>query len=103
MIIEMIGTAAGPDYVLNAGGIYDVPAAIGKKMLAAKMVAGSSRKVERDGKEIVETVWGGPAALRVTDPKKIARAKRIPATPDPEDKQVMDDPEYLETDDDSAE
>jgi len=94
----MVGTAIGPEYILQAGGIYDVPASIGKKMLEAKMVAGSSRKVEKGGVEVTETVWGGPAAIRVTDPKKIARAKRLPAQPDPEDKQVMEDSEYLETD-----
>jgi hypothetical protein len=98
----MIGTAVGPEYILCAGGIYDVPASVGKKMLAAKMVAGSSRKVERDGKEVTETVWGGPAARRVTDPKIAAKAKRLPAQPDPEDKQVMEDTEYLDTDDDDT-
>jgi len=99
VIIEMIGTAIGPDYILHAGGIYDVPASIGKKMLAAKMVAGSSRKVEKDGREVTETTWGGPSAVQVSDPKKIARAKRLPAQPDPEDKQVMEDSEYLESED----
>jgi len=81
----MFTTAAGPDFVLHAGEVYDLPATVAKQLLKTSMVHG----IDQDGKPKL----GGPCAELVND--RDIKARPLPARPDPEDKPKMElDEEY---------
>lgn len=81
----MFTTAAGPDFVLHAGEVYDLPATVATHLLKTPMVHG----VDPTGKP----KYGGPCAERVED--RSVKAKAVPSRPDPEDKNNLElDEEY---------
>jgi len=84
--IKMTGTAAGPDFVLNAGSVYLVPDSLAKKMLSARMVGPRG------------AMDGPPAAEPVTDPRLIEKAKRLTSKPDPDDHDEIVEPDLMEDD-----
>jgi hypothetical protein len=78
MLVKMLSIAAGPDFVLEPGHVYNLPADLAKRLLAGHVVRGES--VDADGNRSVITTLRyaekAPPGSRVTP---------IPPRPDPED------------------
>lgn len=86
MFVEMITTAAGPEWVLSAGKVYNLPRALAAKFLHL------TRTTRVDGKDVIEPT----PACRLA--KAGAKVARVQSPPDPEDKldDIDEDADILE-------
>ena len=82
--IILHAAASGPEFNLDAGKPYLVPDAVAKKLLTAQLVGPNGG------------LGGKAAGELVTDPKLVAKATRLPAQPDPDDKGDMAEESFLE-------
>lgn len=95
MLVQMLTNAAGPEFNLESGKVYNLPNHLAKRFIEGNRARSEPTKDHPEGKEY------GPLRTYAKPAPPGSKPTRIPPQPDPEDTAPLpDDEEVTEEDDD---